>query len=136
MFELTATGFPWQEPSQIIYVKLSLDENRLADNLAVPPGQACLTSLADLGEGAAHYSCNVDRYYDSESAQRNAFPQNITADIWYSEEQYAAYRDLAYFIGVTKLTPRLNGWKAIIQAEREQARNLVDQYRVGRPVSP
>ena len=136
VFELTATGFPWQEPSQIIYVKLSLDENRLADNLAVPSDQACLTSLADLGEGAAHYSCNVARYYDSESAQRNAFPQNITADIWYSEEQYAAYRDLAYFIGVTKLTPRLNGWKAIVQAEREQARNLVDQYRAGRPVSP
>ena len=130
VFELTATGFPWQEPSRILYVKLSLDERMVADNLAAQPDQACLTSLADLGEDAAHYSCNVARYYDSEAGQHNAFPQNTTADIWYSEEQYEAYRDLAYFIGVTRLTPKLKGWKSQIQAEREQARDLVDSYRV------
>lgn len=136
VFELTATGFPWQEPSRILYVKLSLDERKLADNLAAQPDQACLTSLADLDEAAAHYSCNVARYYDGETGQHNAFPQNTTADIWYSEEQYEAYRDLAYFIGVTQLGPRLDGWKSQIQAERERARELVDQYRTGRPVTP
>ncbi|KZY22517.1 hypothetical protein A3725_30055 [Alcanivorax sp. HI0035] len=130
VFELIATGFPWQVPSRILYVKLSLDERMVADNLAAQPDQACLTSLADLGEDAAHYSCNVARYYDSESGQHNAFPQNTTADIWYSEEQYEAYRDLAYFMAVTRLNPKLKDWKSQIQEERERARDLVDRYRV------
>jgi len=130
VFELTATGFPWGEPSQIIYVKLSIDETLLADNLPDDAGRACMRSLASLTTASDTYPCNVARYYDGEAGSSNGFPHNSTADVWYSEDQYEAYRDLAYFIGKTRLLPRLESWKADITAERNAARDIVEQrYR-------
>jgi hypothetical protein len=130
VFELKASGFPWQEDSMIIYVKLSVDERLVADNLpAVDDGSACLPSLAGLDQTAPAYPCNVARYYESERHRNNAFPHNSTADVWYGETQYEAYRDLAYFLGVTRVNPLIQSWKAEVEREREQARKVVEGYR-------
>ena len=45
------------------------------------------------------------------------------------QTQYEAYRDLAYFLGVTKVNPLIQSWKAEVEREREQARRVVDGYR-------
>ncbi len=126
VFELIATGFPWQEPTTIVYVKLSIDEALIANNLPDEQGRACLRSLNELPVTAEAYSCNVARYYEGERGRNNAFPHNSTADVWYSEQQYEAYRDLAYFIGMTKLVPKLQGWAQRIAEERAEARALVN----------
>lgn len=135
VFEMTATGFPWNEPSTIVYVKLSIDESLLAENLADESGRACLSSFARLPATAPTYPCNVARYYDAEAGGNNAFPHNSTADIWYSEAQYEAYRDLAYFIGKTQLLPKVARWKAAIEAERDQARAMVRAQYLGKSVA-
>jgi len=130
VFELKASGFPWQEDSTIIYVKLSVDERLVADNLPDKDGdKACLPSLAGLEQTAPAYPCNVARYYESERHRNNAFPHNSTADVWYGETQYEAYRDLAYFLGVTRVNPLIQSWKAEVEREREQARKVVEGYR-------
>lgn len=135
VFELTAKGFPWSEPSQIIYVKLSINERLLADSLKDAKNRDCLRSLTVLQANSETYPCNVSRYYDGERGNTNAFPHNSTADVWYSEGQYEAYRDLAYFIGKTQLLPKMKNWSTEVREERAAARGLVEGRYRGAAVS-
>ncbi len=67
-------------PIEIFYVKLSLDRSMLQMR-----GQP----------NSGKYPFSVTSYQEKDSA----FPHNTTADVFYSAEQFQAYRDLGYIIG-------------------------------------
>jgi Patatin-like phospholipase len=97
----------------IIYVKLSLDQRLVAPIIAEKKDMkscwddARRSSLR--GDEGKVYPCSVSEYYKSEEHKEGSrFPMNSTADVWYSKEQYRAYRDLGYYIGMNELKPILD----------------------------
>lgn len=83
LLEGTITGFPpfgseSAHPIRVLYVKLSMD--------TVGPG------------GPSTYPYTVREY----QRRHDGFPQESTADLSYSPQQFRAYRDLGYFITCTK----------------------------------
>lgn len=137
VFRLKVNNFPGgsdasgQRPIHILYIKLSIDERKVMPSVngSVPSDQ-CLRSGAQEPDGK--YYCNVARYYEAERDNGvYAFPHNSTADIWYSEEQYAAYRDLAYYIGITEVNPVVQCWIEEVRTEREAMRARVKGYLNG-----
>jgi|GEM_PF-1584584 len=65
------------EDLELLYIKLSMDRNRLQ-----PPGH----------NDSVHYPFSVTGY----QVRDEDFPHNSTADVFFSPEQYRAYRDLGY----------------------------------------
>jgi len=75
------SGLKGEEPIHILYIKLSLDQEMLQ-----APGQ-----------------CREDKYMFSITNYQNKdkkFPHDPTSDINYNPDEYRAYRDLGYSIGM------------------------------------
>ncbi len=66
-----------EEDLELLYIKLSMDRNRLQ-----PPGH----------NDSIHYPFSVTGY----QVRDEDFPHNSTVDVFFSPEQYRAYRDLGY----------------------------------------
>jgi len=97
----------------IIYVKLSLDQRLVAPIVAEDnDAKTCWDNASQnslRGDEGRVYPCSVSEYYKSEEHKAGSkFPMNSTADVWYGKEQFRAYRDLGYHIGMNKLKPILD----------------------------
>ncbi|CAH0990053.1 hypothetical protein SIN8267_00136 [Sinobacterium norvegicum] len=125
VFSLTVTGFPGREQLDILYIKLSVKKDLLKQRcdgrLPYP------SDIETLCREQPGYPENVRAYYQSEiEKQQNSFPHNSTADIWYSEAQYRAYRDLGSYNAKTFLVDKIRRWDEDIERQRKSEKAFYD----------
>lgn len=109
-----------------LYLKLALDRDTYSkvrkdlDYQCSTIGKIGKTAYNDKSE--VTLPCSVVDYIRSEPADKKAkFPHNSTADIFYDEAQFNAFRDFGYYLTMTKLYPRLKqdgGWLADLERYR------------------
>lgn len=115
----------------ILYIKLSAI-GMPADATECMPSTGDLrraSEASDHADASVKYPCSVTQFYVRDKRESSEhFPHNSTADIWYRGDQFEAYRDLGYYIGMTSLKRKLatlSGWSA---ADRCRYRASQDAY--------
>lgn len=118
-----------ERPIDIMYVKLSFDRkimNKTPEYMDKNIGICTADLKKAVQEGK--YPCSVMKQYKEErSGEKKGFPHNSTADVFYSKDQYSAYRDLGYFMINNNLKPLYNRyWKSSVSGN---IRNRYNYYK-------